>query len=75
MGFAMLDRSYEGSGMMDGLETRLADRPAPATLSSADIVSFIAMDGLTNMWLGQAGRRGKYVTVVLAETIPGRKAA
>jgi hypothetical protein len=48
---------------------------APEELSSGDNVSFIRMTGLTNMWLGQAGRQGKYITAVLAKTVPGRKAS
>lgn len=42
---------------------------APKSLSASDILYVTRMDGLTNMWICQAGRNGKYVTVVLARTV------
>jgi hypothetical protein len=48
---------------------RILGNGAPAGLSAADICLFTAMDGLTNMWLGQAGREGKYISVMFALTV------
>jgi hypothetical protein len=50
----------------------LSGEDIPNQISSSDIFCFIRMDGLTNMWLGQAGRDGKYVSAVLARTVVRR---
>lgn len=41
----------------------------PKSFSMKDVVRFIAMEGLTNMYLCQIGREGKYVSVTLARTV------
>ena len=41
----------------------------PESFSTKDIVLFTAMDGLTNMYLCQIGREGKYISVTLARTV------
>lgn len=41
----------------------------PTDLSSDDIFMFMPMEGLTNMYLCQLGRSGKYVSIVLARTV------
>jgi len=41
----------------------------PKKFSEKDIVLFIPMDGLINMYLCQFGRDGKYVSVKLALTV------
>ncbi len=40
----------------------------PPQFSEADIVLFIPMEGLTNMWLCQIGRAGIYASIVLTVT-------
>ena len=41
----------------------------PKSFSMKDVVLFIAMDGLINMYLCQLGREGNYVSVTLARTV------
>lgn len=41
---------------------------APNSLSATDIIHVTKVDGLTNMWFCQAGRDGKYVSVIMART-------
>jgi hypothetical protein len=38
--------------------------------SEKDIFVFTPMDGLVNMDLCQLGRDGKYITIIVAETVP-----
>jgi hypothetical protein len=47
----------------------LTSPDAPTSLSASDIIYVTKMNGLTNMWLCQAGRDGKYVSVVMARTV------
>lgn len=37
-------------------------------VSAADLVLFIPLEGLTNVWAATAGRGGKYVEVVCSRT-------
>jgi hypothetical protein len=41
----------------------------PGDFSEKDIFVFIPMDGLTNMYLCQLGRAGKYISITLARTV------
>ena len=41
----------------------------PSRLSATDIVLFVPMEGLTNMYLCQLGRDGKYVSIILVCTV------
>ena len=47
----------------------LTSSHSPKSLEASDIIHVTRMDGLTNMWICQAGRNGKYVSVVLARTV------
>jgi hypothetical protein len=41
----------------------------PASFSMRDVLVLLPMDGLVNMYLCQLGRKGKYVSVVMARTV------
>jgi hypothetical protein len=41
----------------------------PKSFSMKDVILFIAMDGLVNMYLCQLGQEGNYVSVTLARTV------
>ena len=58
---------------LDSLKDALAahtDKGWPPSFSTGDVFLLIPMDGLTNMYLCQLGRAGKYVSITLARTVP-----
>ena len=62
-------RRFLHTGGLKETLSRLGSTGWPAKFSVKDVVLFIPMDGLVNMYLCQLGREGKYVSVVMARTV------
>ena|SRR5437660_8680271 len=68
-----IDVFLEKKSLPDYLKSLSADG-WPSSFSKQDVILFTSMDCLINMYLCQLGRRGKYITITMARTVPGRKA-
>jgi hypothetical protein len=67
-------RSFLASGGLKGTLKGLAGEGWPRSFAMKDVFAFLPMDGLINMYLCQLGRKGKYVSVVLARTVSRQQA-
>jgi hypothetical protein len=68
-----VQRLLASSGLADMLKRRTSDG-WPGSFTAEDIHLLIPMEGLVNVHLCQLGREGKYVSVVMAETVGERHA-
>ena len=67
-------RRFLKTGSLREVLQRLSDKGWPASFSTKDIVAFIPMDGLTNMYLCEFAQKGKYASVVMARTVSRKHA-
>jgi hypothetical protein len=72
---AAIRRFLTGRGLISHDLARLSKAGWPASFSMRDVILLIPMDGLSNMYLCQIGRDGKYVSVVMVRTVARQSAS
>lgn len=71
---AAIRRFLTGRGLITHDLARLSRAGWPASFSMRDVSLLMPMEGLTNMYLCQIGRNGKYVSVVMVRTVARQSA-